>query len=705
VFVPVAFSTLAASNGYVRRFRVDAFEGTTGGRKYTLTNDYITPSGFAGMPYQPVISPLTSGTRLYYAGAGGTVYYVDSADSETPSAPTQLCFYTDLKSYASNSGSYNSSVFIVTPLTADTNGVVFFGFRVLGSAPPAPLNTQTNGGGYARVDPAGDSIYVLANEAAGDVYTSVVPQGCAPALSSDTATLYAVVQGFSSRLSHILGLDSTTLATKYSAPLLNPLNGGVVQVGGGSTASPMVGPDGDVFYGVLGNGNRGFLLHFSADLATVKLPGDFGWDHTAAIVPTSMVPSYTGPSPYLLFSKYNDYSGALNRIALLDPDVPQNANGLNEMREVMTVNSCTPVYAGPPVVEWCINTAAVNPATSSIFAPNEDGLLYRWNLVANSMTEAFALRGGVAEPYVPTVVGSDGTVYTIFASTLYALGQPTNMEITVSSSAPDSTTVVVGQPVTFTATVTNLNPLYPPPTGAVTFQDRSYQGSPTPVTNTLAADVPLTNGQAAVTTSGLSGYLGSHFVTAFYSGDATFPSSSATLIQKVHSYATTTTVTSSVPAPGSNSVTFTAVVAPLTPTNSNPTGMVSFWDRSNFLAQAGLVSTGWVSVAVTNLAAGSHAVRASYYSDPNFAASSGSVLGTPPTLTALRVLSDGSFQLAFTNVSGAPFTVLGSTNLLTPVTNWAVLGPAVEIVPSQFQFTDPQVLNSYGARFYCVRSP
>ena len=42
--------------------------------------------------------------------------------------------------------------------------------------------------------------------------------------------------------------------------------------------------------------------------------GSFGWDDTASIVPTSMVPSYAGTSAYLLMTKYNNYGGAVKRL-------------------------------------------------------------------------------------------------------------------------------------------------------------------------------------------------------------------------------------------------------------------------------------------------------------------------------------------------------------------------------------------------------
>jgi hypothetical protein len=69
-------------------------------------------------------------------------------------------------------------------------------------------------------------------------------------------------------------------------------------------------------------------------------------------------------------------------------------------------------------------------------------------------------------------------------------------------------------------------------------------------------------------------------------------------------------------------------------------------------------------------------------------------------------LGNGSVQLAFTNFSGALFTVLGSTNMALPFGAWSELGPALETPPGsgQFQFTDPQAVN-HPQRYYRVRSP
>jgi len=64
---------------------------------------------------------------------------------------------------------------------------------------------------------------------------------------------------------------------------------------------------------------------------------------------------------------------------------------------------------------------------------------------------------------------------------------------------------------------------------------------------------------------------------------------------------------------------------------------------------------------------------------------------------------DGSFQLVFTNNPGARFTVLTSTSLLLPLSQWTPASGVTEDYPGQFQFTDMPAASAQ--RYYRVRSP
>src|SRR4030095_11452289 len=125
---------------------------------------------------------------------------------------------------------------------------------------------------------------------------------------------------------------------------------------------------------------------------------------TPGVVPASMVSSYTGTSAYLLFCKYNDYAfldgSGVNRVAVLDPNDTQldphtGSAGVVEMREVLAVIGGNPDDPDPSfpfaVKKFCINAPAINPATNSVFFDSEDGHIYRWNLVTNSIDQAVPL--------------------------------------------------------------------------------------------------------------------------------------------------------------------------------------------------------------------------------------------------------------------------------------------------------------------------
>jgi hypothetical protein len=427
VLVPVK---TGASGG----FEVEALMGATGATNWTQTTDYVLPPH----DWVPEFSPaLTPGNRLYFPGGGGTVYYCDTPDTNGPPVIGQIAFF-GLTNYLANTNAYLNNVFIDTPITSDRYGDVFFGFQVTGSN---PLNLQ---GGLARIDSNGACNWIAASNAASDVNIVKVAQNCSPALSNDHKTLYVAVNNSDPwatfyNYGYLLALDSRTLAPLAKVLLMdvaNPLNDAFVPDDG--TASPTIGPDGDVYYGVLenppgSNHYRGWLLHFNSTLTQTNIPGAFGWDDSASVVYASLVPSYTNHSPYLLMTKYNNYAGAggngVNKIAILDPRNPETdpISGARVMNEVLTMTGPTPDADNTnnypnAVHEWCINSAAVDTFSKSVLANNEDGRLYHWDLTSNTLSQTNVLTAGLGEAYTPTIVGVDGTVYAINNAILFAIG-------------------------------------------------------------------------------------------------------------------------------------------------------------------------------------------------------------------------------------------------------------------------------------------
>jgi hypothetical protein len=74
---------------------------------------------------------------------------------------------------------------------------------------------------------------------------------------------------------------------------------------------------------------------------------------------------------------------------------------------------------------------------------------------------------------------------------------------------------------------------------------------------------------------------------------------------------------------------------------------------------------------------------------------------TGPVLNPVR-RTNGVFEINFTSVPGARFSVLAATNLSLTTSNWTVVGTATEASAGQFRFTDIQATNT-PRRFYRVR--
>jgi hypothetical protein len=348
----------------------------------------------------------------------------------------QLAFYgmAGANGYTNNQAAFNSTVQISTPITADRSGNIYFGYLVTG-ANPAGLPA---GGGIARISLTGAGRFASAASLTGD---PDIAFNCAPALSVSQTTLYvATSTGDEYGTGNLVSLNASTLAVNNFAALNDPRPGyGPATVSSFSSATPMVGPDGDVYFGVLegptccsSHNDRGWMLHFDSTLATEKTPGSFGWDNTASVVPSGAVPSYTGASSYLIVTKYNNYVGigtgnGANQVAVLDPNASQqdeySSVPVNVMEEVITVTGVTPNGAPPSVREWCINTIAVDPITMAAIINSEDGTIYRWDFTSNSLLQRLVLTPGRSEAYTPTLIGPDGTAYAINDKILFAVGQ------------------------------------------------------------------------------------------------------------------------------------------------------------------------------------------------------------------------------------------------------------------------------------------
>ena len=414
-------------------FKLRAFNAFNGDPVWTVDTDYsLPPSGWL-----PSMSPtlLTKRANVFdpgvaYPAGGGRVSF-RSAHSKVATVTTRA-FYGDAI-YDANASNMRSNVKISTPLTACPDGSVLFGFTVLGT------NAANLTSGIARVSADGVGSWVSAASLSGDSAVNRVKTNCAPAITPDGTSFYVAVHTGNFGRGMLVKANLSNYAVTGRVALKDPKTGNDAAIDSDGTACPTIGTDGDVYMGVLENpfphnGYRGWLLHFNSNLTVTKTPGAFGWDDTASVVPSFMVPDYTGGSPYLLFIKYNNYGvgggQGLNRLAVLDP---QNSevdarSGQMTMKVVRSILNPTtdPEYnqTYPNAVrEWCVNSAVVDVTRQSVLVTGEDGILYRWNLATNRFDQSLQLTPGIGEAYTPTAVAADGTVIAIANAVLYAVGK------------------------------------------------------------------------------------------------------------------------------------------------------------------------------------------------------------------------------------------------------------------------------------------
>jgi large repetitive protein len=281
--------------------------------------------------------------------------------------------------------------------------------------------------------------------------------------------------------------------------------------------------------------------------------------------------------------------------------------------------------------------------------------------ISTPMPEGSGCNIGV--DFAPTIVG------TAITGLINVTSNSTNSTGVInlggdSLSIFPTTTIVTSTPnpsslnsaVTFTAAVSSPN------TAALSGTVNFYDGST--LLGGAAQVLNPTTARATLTVASLT--VGTHNITAVYSGDSGDQTSTSPIYVQVVEQSTSTVLTGT-PNPSSvfQSVTFTATVSPTNTGGTTPTGSVAFSADGNLLPSGTVELTGGVArYSTALLTQGTHTIKAVYASDTNgLASTSNSFLQTVNLATTSTGLTTNNptvqvgTSVTFTaTVAGVPAT-------------------------------------------------
>jgi YD repeat-containing protein len=309
-----------------------------------------------------------------------------------------------------------------------------------------------------------------------------------------------------------------------------------------------------------------------------------------------------------------------------------------------------------------VSEASGGNRTYFVQAPNGD-LQFEYTPYGKKWVKHIYLRG----KRVATESGSDATATTLSA--------------TYSPSSPQ-----YGDTVTITATIAPGGA-----SGTVEFIDGDVS----------LGTYPLVSGVATYSSAGLTA--GPHTITANYSGDASYASSTGSVSILVAKKASATSMQASSTNVGlGQTVTLTASV-----TGTGPTGSVEFMDGTNTVATVQLAS-GTASVVTAPLSAGSHSFTAVYSGDDVNLSSSSSAqaVGVQKANPTMSIVSSHgvsgpaesiTFSVTMSGVSG--FNLTGSVSFSdgsTPLGSVNLAGGAASVTVSSFAVRTHLISVAYG---------
>jgi Glycoside hydrolase family 44/Bacterial Ig-like domain (group 3) len=325
------------------------------------------------------------------------------------------------------------------------------------------------------------------------------------------------------------------------------------------------------------------------------------------------VPKPTDPVAYS-FRLYRNYDGAGGQF------------GDTSVNSTSTDQGQLSVYGAVRSSDGALIVVAINKTTGAIQTS-----LTLANFTSNATAAVYTYSSAnlaqiIAGTPVPVVSNALNFNFPAYSATVFVFTPETSSPVaTTTSLSASSTQVTSGQAITFNAAVAPKSGSSVP-TGTVAFSDGVTQ----------VGSVSLTlSGLAVFDTSNLA--IGSHSISAVYSGDANFAASSSAAVSVTVSAPTKIATTTSVLASatqltGGQDITFSAGVAPQIGTGA-PTGSITFLDGQTQLGVAAL-NGGSASFSSTSLAVGTHTITAAYSGDSNYVASTSTALTVTVTTAA-----------------------------------------------------------------------
>jgi hypothetical protein len=360
--------------------------------------------------------------------------------------------------------------FLVQVDSHDATRTVSVSSLVAGAPGPADPCETTFGDADLPWPPGADAVAPTA-----DCGTTRVALNAAPAVALD-GTIYVVTRAhFNSRYTDLVAVNPD-LTPKWTASLRDRFEdgcgvprslGGQLEPNGApegcavgarygvdpatnrpgagralddSSSSPVVAPDGSVFYGASTSYNysQGHLMRFSAAGAYLNAY-PFGWDTTPAL--------YAHDGTYSVVTKDNHYGATGSYCSsatycpadrtMYAPDYPEGyfvtqlSADLAIQWQYRATNEerCEPGGDGglacvadhPASFEWCVNAPAID-ANGNVYANSEDGWLYA---IAQGGTVSGKIfqQASTSAAYTPVALGPDGKVYSQNSGHLFAIGR------------------------------------------------------------------------------------------------------------------------------------------------------------------------------------------------------------------------------------------------------------------------------------------